>query len=84
MFFAGAIATSSPAATPLGDQGHILHASARPHWSTVSVEASSATLADSLSTAMVLAPRDQIREIKKQADITRVTLVDFDGNLMTL
>lgn len=80
----GAIATSSPAATMVGRFGHILHETAHPQWSTVSVEASSATVADSLSTAMVLAPRDQIEAIRTRADITRVTLVDFDGNLMTL
>ena len=79
-----AIATSSPAATPLGVDGHILHGTARPQWSSVSVEAASATIADSLSTAMVLASRDQIGAIKKKTDIRRVTLVDFDGNLTTL
>lgn len=80
----GAVATSSPAATMLGVGGHILHAHARPMWSTVSVEAARATVADSLSTAMVLASRDQIESIAARADIRRVTLVDFDGNLTTL
>ncbi|MEP1587040.1 MAG: FAD:protein FMN transferase [Tateyamaria sp.] len=80
----GAIATSSPHATPMGHDGHIIQRNARPRWSTVSVEAPSATLADSLSTAMVLAPREQIHEIKQGSDVTRVTLVDFDGNLITL
>lgn len=80
----GAIATSSPKATPLGRDGHIIHRDARVHWSTVSVEAASATLADSMSTAMVLAPRDQIEAIRQQTEITRITLVDFNGNLITL
>ncbi|GLO72839.1 FAD:protein FMN transferase [Phaeobacter inhibens] len=80
----GAIATSSPQGTPLGKEGHIVHAKARPRWSTVSVEAPTATLADSLSTAMVMAPREQIEEIKREGDVTRVTLVDFDGDLITL
>lgn len=80
----GAIATSSPAATMLGARGHILHAQAAPQWSTVSVEAPSATMADSLSTAMVLSARDQIEDIATRIDVTRVTLVDFDGNLVTL
>ena len=80
----GAIATSSPMATPLAGTGHILHTIARPKWSTVSVEAPNATLADSLSTAMVLAPRDQIEAIKAQSDVTRVTLVDFNGDLVTV
>ena len=80
----GAIATSSPLATPMGDTGHIIHAQSFPRWSTVSVEAPTATLADSLSTAMVLGTMDQIRTIKHRSDVTRVTLVDFDGNLSTL
>lgn len=80
----GAIATSSPAATPLGEIGHILHPQAQPRWSTVSVEAPRATLADSLSTAMVLASRDKIEMIKDQTDVSRVTLVSFDGDLVTL
>ncbi len=80
----GAIATSSPAATMLGNQGHILHHTARPQWSTVSVEAPRATVADSLSTAMVLADRYRIEEIIQTTDVTRVTLIDFDGNLSTL
>lgn len=80
----GAIATSSPAATQIGGGGHILHPRATPQWSTVSVEATSATLADSLSTAMVLAPRDQIEAIKATSDITRVTLVSFEDDLISL
>ncbi|MCG6903476.1 MAG: FAD:protein FMN transferase [Rhodobacter sp.] len=80
----GAIATSSPAAMSLGRHGHILHPAARPQWSTVAVEAPNAMLADSLSTAMTLAPRDQIEAILKAQDGLRVTLVDFDGNLTTL
>jgi len=81
----GAIATSSPNATRMGAGiSHIIHPTAQPLWSTVSVEAASATLADSLSTAMVLAERDQIEAIRQAAGLTRVTLVDFDGNLTTL
>lgn len=80
----GAMATSSPSATPLGQNGHILHTHLRPQWSTVTVEAATATLADSLSTAMVLASRDQIAAITERTDVSRVTLVDFDGNLTTL
>ena len=80
----GAIATSSATATMLGAGGHILHSHARPLWSTVSVEAARATVADSLSTAMVLATRDQIATITARADVHRVTLVDFEGNLTTI
>lgn len=52
----GAIATSSPAATTVGGRSHILSATGRrPKWSTVSVTAPSAALADGLSTALCLA-----------------------------
>ncbi len=80
----GAIATSSPAATPLGQGGHILHGHARPLWSTVSVEAADATTADGFSTALVLAPLARIRSLVGQHGIRRVTLVDAGGDLMTL
>ncbi|MEP1768863.1 MAG: FAD:protein FMN transferase [Sulfitobacter sp.] len=78
----GAIATSSPKHS--ATTAHILHPTARPLWSTVSVEAPSATLADSLSTAMVLAPRDQVAAIVAQTDVSRVTLISPDGDLITL
>jgi thiamine biosynthesis lipoprotein len=80
----GAIATSSPDTTPLGPNGHILHRSAQPKWSSVSVEAATATLADSLSTAMVLASRDEIEVMRKKVEISRITLVDQSGDLITL
>ena len=80
----GAIATSSAYATRLGDGGHILHPVAAAQWSTVSVEAATATVADSLSTAMVLAPRAQIEDMRAGSGITRITLVDFKGDLTTL
>ena len=78
----GAIATSSPILP--GSASHILHRSQTPLWSTVSVEATTATRADCLSTALCLTPRDQIAEIRQHPDISRITLVDFDGNLTTL
>ncbi|WP_299783577.1 FAD:protein FMN transferase [uncultured Roseobacter sp.] len=80
-----AIATSSPGAMSIGPAAHILHPVAGPRWSTVSVEAPTATLADSLSTALVLADIDQITEIKKAShDLGRVTLVSMQGELITL
>ncbi|MBB5722360.1 thiamine biosynthesis lipoprotein [Loktanella ponticola] len=72
-----AIATSSPA-------GHIMHPTQVAQWSTVSVEATTATTADYLSTALCLAPFDQITEISKLPEVSRITLVDFDGNLTTI
>lgn len=80
----GAIATSDTGASPLGDKGHILHPLAQPHWSSVTVEAGTAAWADALSTALTLAPMDQVRAIKQAANLRRVTLVSFDGELITL
>ncbi|MGB2201604.1 MAG: FAD:protein FMN transferase [Pseudooceanicola atlanticus] len=80
----GAIATSSPMAMTLGGAGHILHAHAKSLWSTVSVEAASATLADGLSTALTLAPMDMIRAFPGRHGIHRITLVDLNGDLSTL
>ncbi len=79
-----AIATSSPSALSLGDQAHILHPDAAPRWSSVSVEAETATRADCLSTGLCLAPLDLIAAVRDLPDIHRVTLVDFDGNLRSL
>ena len=80
----GAIATSSPAAMSLGAQAHILHPRHRARWSTVSVEADTATLADCLSTALCLAPLDQIAALRAADGIGQITLVDFNGDLTTL
>jgi thiamine biosynthesis lipoprotein len=79
----GAIATSSPMATPLQGQaqGHILHIKAQPQWSSVTVEAKTASLADALSTALVLAERPLIKYVLGQGFAQRVTMVDFEGNL---
>ncbi|GGF63115.1 thiamine biosynthesis lipoprotein [Mameliella alba] len=82
-----AIATSSPSALMLGDMGHILDplGEAAPHWSTVSVEAGSAALADGLSTALVLADLDEVRRVKAETPgEIRVLLVDAEGNLRTV
>lgn len=80
----GAVATSSPMATPLGDHGHILHPRAHPLWSSVTVEAETATLADALSTALVLAPLEQVRALSKADGVRRVLLVDPAGDLITV
>lgn len=80
-----AIATSSPAALRLGPAtGHILdpRGGASPAWSTVSVEAGRATLADALSTAFCLMPRAEIAAARAAfREVRRVTLVDPGGNL---
>ncbi|KKM84508.1 hypothetical protein LCGC14_1298460 [marine sediment metagenome] len=83
----GAVATSSPGAMVLGaTASHIIDPDrGRPLWSTVSVEADNATLADGLSTALCLAGRDEIAAlVARLPGLRRVTLVDFDGDIRTL
>ncbi|WP_050528090.1 FAD:protein FMN transferase [Pseudorhodobacter aquimaris] len=56
-----ALATSSPRGTLIGQASpHILHPKLVPLWSTVSVSAPTAALADALSTAFCLMPRPAI------------------------
>ncbi|MEM7487948.1 MAG: FAD:protein FMN transferase [Pseudomonadota bacterium] len=82
----GALATSSPGATPLGADGHILHprGPARPLWSTVTVEARTATLADGLSTALCLMDLPAARRLRRVSGVRRVVLVDADGDVRSL
>lgn len=84
----GAVATSSPGALHLpGGATHILDplsgGTVAPLWSTVSVEADSAALADALSTALCLMPRDEIAALRLPG-LRRVRLVDHGGDLVTL
>jgi thiamine biosynthesis lipoprotein len=80
-----AIATSSPAAMRLGSAYHIVSPhGGLPVWSTISVEAQSAGLADGLSTAFCLMHADDIRAtIRHLPEVRRVTAVDLDGNVST-
>lgn len=79
-----AIATSSPKATLVNGQSHILHPKGLlALWSTVSVEATTAVLADALSTALVFLTADEIARLNHPG-LLRVTLVDPDGNLTTV
>ncbi|MFC3166258.1 FAD:protein FMN transferase [Ciceribacter thiooxidans] len=80
-----AIATSSPSAMTLGNDFHILgpHGE-RPCWSTISVEAESAAIADGLSTAFCLMSADEIRATRDRIrEVTRVTAVDATGDVST-
>lgn len=80
-----AIATSSPHALSLGDHGHILGPRGEtPVWSTISVEAPSATMADALSTAAVFMDRDRLVRLKTAARLHRITAVDAAGNIQTI
>ena len=81
-----AVATSSPAAMRLGDQAfHILGVHGEPPlWSTVSVVAQSAALADGLSTAFCLMSRQAIRaSMARIGEVTSVTAVDSNGDVET-
>ncbi|MFB2550511.1 FAD:protein FMN transferase [Ensifer soli] len=80
-----AIATSSPAAMRLGEAFHILAPDGRPPlWSTVSVEARSAALADGFSTAFCLMPAEEIRAtLRRVPELLQVTAVDPAGDLST-
>ncbi|MGQ7845189.1 FAD:protein FMN transferase [Granulosicoccus sp. 3-233] len=84
-----AVATSSPLATPIGDHGHIFLPTGqasddRRPWSTVSVEAETATLADALSTGLVWADMRLVEKVRQFPAVRRVTLVDEYGDLLNL
>ncbi|KMK66985.1 FAD:protein FMN transferase [Puniceibacterium sp. IMCC21224] len=78
-----AVATSSPAAMALGQgQTHILSPDGSdPVWSTVSVEAPTATLADALSTAAVFMDRATLRRLRVVAGLGRIMTVDRAGRV---
>ncbi|GAA6188616.1 FAD:protein FMN transferase [Litorivita sp. NS0012-18] len=80
-----ALATSSPAALRLGpDQGHVLDplGLAPALWSSVTVEAETAAVADALSTAMCHMDGAQIDAVlARRADAVRVILVSFEGEV---
>ena len=81
----GAIATSSPTALSLGMTTHIIAPDGRqPVWSTVSIEAPSATLADALSTAAVFMNIEELRDLMKRCELRRITVIDRAGQLRTL
>ena len=81
-----ALAASSPRATLVGGQPHILHPQGlSPLWSTVAVEADSAALADGLSTALVFLDVAQITALRaKLPQLGPVTLIDDQGNLRVI
>lgn len=80
-----AAATSSPAAMTNGGRAHILHPKGgHALWSTVTVIAASATLADAASTAFCLMERDAIGQAKVALGLSDVLLVDKDGDLTRL
>ncbi|WP_299392844.1 FAD:protein FMN transferase [Pelagibius sp.] len=86
----GAMATSSPAALVFGGGGlgHILDPGfplREASWSTVSVEAESAALADAFSTALCLLDAPAVQTVlAANAALKRIVLVDRDGDVATL
>ncbi|MBW6417567.1 FAD:protein FMN transferase [Celeribacter sp. PS-C1] len=84
----GAMATSSPAAMTVGGETHILHPKGgAPMWSTVTVVAKGAgkaALADAASTAFCLMSLSEIEMAKQKLGLSRVYLVDVEGNLTSL
>lgn len=82
-----AIATSSPAALMLGTgQQHIIGpVGQKPFWSTVSVSADSAAIADAASTAFCLMPIAAIRNaISTLPGAPDATLVNSGGQIVSL
>lgn len=81
-----ALATSSPGAMTVGGSPHILAPDGRaPLWSSVTVEARTATLADGLSTALCFLDAPAITRLKQGEPALRsVTLISPSGDLSTL
>ncbi len=82
----GAVATSSPAAMRIGGQDHILGPRGEPPaWSTISVEAESAALADGLSTAICLMPLPHLRDVVgRMSGVSRIVAVSLAGDVLSL
>ena len=85
----GALATSSPSLLMLGPtRSHILDPfdpDRAPLWSSVTVEAETATMADALSTAACHMDRAALAALlDREPDLRAVTLVDAAGNVATL
>jgi thiamine biosynthesis lipoprotein len=84
----GAVATSAPGALTLPDgSAHILDPlhGGPPLWSSVTVTAASAGLADGLSTALCHAPRDEIAQVRARlSEDIGIRAVTMQGDLLTL
>lgn len=81
-----AMATSSPRAMILASgDGHIIGPQGQaPLWSSVTVEAGSAALADAASTAFTMMDRPAMRRAARLLDLGPVRLVDARGDLTML
>lgn len=74
----GAIAASSPF---VDEHAHIFHPRHTARWSTIAVEARTATLADGLSTGLCLGSEGLVKRTAQTAGVGRVTWVDQRGDL---
>lgn len=78
---APAIATSEPLATMIAGQSHIFDPLGRPgqRWRSVTVQATSATLADGLSTAVAASPMKNAKALLQANHIQMAVLIDATG-----
>ncbi|WP_370273379.1 FAD:protein FMN transferase [Pseudooceanicola nitratireducens] len=80
-----AVATSSPGAMRIGGRDHILHPrGGAALWSTVTVVAGQAALADAASTAFCLMDVPAMRRARDRLGLHRVLYVDRDGDVRSL
>jgi len=85
-----AVATSAAAGTAFDTSGKFAHhfdphtGAARPIWSSVSVIAQTATMADGLSTAFSMLPADSIRRIASRLDDVEVYVSGQDAGIRAL
>ena len=76
-----ALATSSPKAMQIAGQPHILSPKGQgPQWSSVTVQAGSAALADACSTGFCLMSREAMADAVSLLPLKQVYLVDGQGN----
>jgi thiamine biosynthesis lipoprotein len=85
-----AVATSAGAGTAFDPSGRFTHlfdprtGSARPTWSSVSVVAQTATMADGLSTAFSMLPSERIRRIASRLEGVEVYVSEEDDRIRAL
>ncbi len=85
-----AVSTSAAAGTTFDTSGQFAHlfdphtGGARPIWSSVSVIAQTATMADGLSTAFSMLPADSIRRIASRLDDVEVYVSGRDDGIRAL
>lgn len=85
-----AVATSAGAATVFDPAGRFTHlfdprsGSARPLWSSVSVVAKTASMADGVSTALSMLPPERVRRIAAGLDDVDVYLTDDEDRMRAL